>query len=81
MVTLRVLAQARRWLSAAERVDALEDSPPTPRTTAQLANAIKKADHAQYLPFGKDFEDAEAYSPIISRLMFYAEFHTTSNHS
>ena len=80
MITLRVLAQARRWLSATERVDALEESPPTPRTTRQLADAIKKASYATYLPFGRDFEDTDGYSPVIARLLFYAEFHNVSNH-
>ena len=80
MVTLRVLAQARRWLSATECVHALEETPPTPRTTRQLANAIKTASSATYLPFGKDFEDADGYSPVIARLLFYAEFHTVNNH-
>ena len=80
MVSLRVLAQARRWLSATERVDALEEAPATPRTTRQLADAIKKGSLAAYLPFGRDFEDTDGYSPVISRLLFYAEFHTTRNH-
>ena len=78
MVTLRVLAQSRRWLSASERVDALEESPPTPKTTTQLAHSVKKPSSAQYIPFGKDFEDTGGYSPIIARLLFYAELHKTN---
>ena len=32
------------------------------------------------MPFGRDFEDAGGYNPIISRLLFYAEFHNVKNH-
>jgi len=78
---LLVLAQARRWLSATERLDAIEESPPTPKTIFQLAAAIKQHSTSEYLPFGSDFEDIDAYSPIISRLLTYAEIHDGCTHS
>ena len=79
-VKLLVLAQARRWLSATERLDAIEDAPPTPKTNFQLADAIKQPKTAEYAPFGCDFEDPDAYSPIISRLLLYAEIHDCKDH-
>ena len=74
-VKLLVLAQARRWLSATERLDAVEESPPTPKTIFQLSAAIKQPPTAEHLPFGCDFEDPDAYSPTIRRLLAYAEIH------
>ena len=59
---LLVMAQARQWLSAAERLDPIPDSPVTPKTLFQLADAIKRS-HNEYLPFGKDFEDIGATPP------------------
>ena len=80
-VKVLVLAQARQWLSATERLDPIADAPPTPKTNFQLADAIKQRKHAEYAPFGKDFEDTGAYSPIISRLLVYAEIHNCSDHA
>jgi hypothetical protein len=80
-IKLLVLAQARRWLSATERLDAIEESPPTPKTIFQLAAAIKHPPTASHLPFGSDFEDTDAYSPTISRLLAYAEIHNGRDHS
>jgi len=77
---LLVLAQARRWLSATEQLHPIADAPSTPKTNFQLADAIKHPDKAEYTPFGGDFEDAGAYSPVISRLLFYAEIHNCSDH-
>ena len=77
---LLILAQARRWLSATERLDPIEDAPPTPKTNFQLANAIKRLKSAEYAPFGCDFEDLDAYSPIVSRLLVYAEIHNCDDH-
>ena len=79
-VKLLVLAQARRWLSATERLDALEDAPPTPKTNSQLADAVKQPKSAVYAPCGRDFEDSDAYSPIISRLLLYADIHNCQDH-
>jgi hypothetical protein len=79
-VKLLVLAQARRWLSTTERLDAIEDAPLTPKTNFQLADAIKHSMTAEYAPFGRDFEDPDAYSPIISRLLLYAEIHNCKDH-
>ena len=79
-VKLLVLAQARRWLSATEQLHPIADAPSTPKTNFQLADAIKRPDKAEYAPFGGDFEDAGAYSPVISRLLFYAEIHNCSDH-
>ena len=59
---LLVMAQARQWLSAAERLDPIPDSPVTPKTLFQLADAIKRSQN-EYLPFGKDFEDIGATLP------------------
>ena len=80
-VKLLVLAQARRWLSATERLDPIEDAPPTPKTNFQLADAIKQPKTRDYAPFGRDFEDSDAYSPIISRLLLYAEIHNCKDHN
>lgn len=80
-IKLLVLAQARRWLSATERLDAIEESPPTPKTIFQLAAAIRQHSISEYLPFGSDFEDIDAYSPTISRLLAYAEIHDGCTHS
>ena len=79
-VKLLVMAQARRWLSATERLDSIAESPATPKTNFQLAAAIKKPKSAEYAPFGSDFEDQDAYSPIISRLLAYAEIHNCDDH-
>ena len=79
-VKLLVLAQARRWLSSTEQLLPIADAPSTPKTNFQLADAIKHSDKAEYAPFGVDFEDAGAYSPVISRLLFYAEIHNCSDH-
>ena len=78
-VTLLILAQRRQWLSATERLDPIADAPSTPKTNFQLADAIKQPKNAEYAPFGGDFEDADAYSPVISRLLFYAEIHNSSD--
>ena len=51
-VKLLVLAQARRWLSATERLDPIADAPPTPKTNFQLADAIKQPKKAEFAPFG-----------------------------
>ena len=80
-VKLLVLAQARRWLSATERLDPIEDAPPTPKTNFQLADAIKQPKTRDYAPFGCDFEDSGAYSPIISRLLLHAEIHNCKDHN
>ena len=79
-VKLLVLAQARRWLSATERLDPIEDAPPTPKTILQLADAIRHLKTAQYAPFGCDFEDDGAYSPLVTRLLLYAEIHDCDDH-
>ena len=79
-VKLLALAQARQWLSAAERLDPIADAPATPKTSFQLADAIKQPRLAEYAPFGCDFEDAGAHSHVISRLLFYAEIHNCSDH-
>ena len=79
-VKLFVLAQARRWLEATERLDPIEDSPPTPKTNFQLAEAIRRPESAEYAPFGHDFEDTGAYSPLITRLLLYAEIHNCDDH-
>ena len=79
-VKLLVLVQARHWLSATERLDAAEESPPTPKTTVQLALAIKNPKAAEYVPFGCDSEDGDEYSPTLSRLLVYAEIHNCDNH-
>ena len=79
-IKLLVLAQARRWLSATERLDPSVDLPPTPKTNFQLADAIKDTSKAEYAPFGRDFEDPDSYSPVVSRLLFYAEIHNCSDH-
>jgi len=80
-IKLLVLRQARRWLSATERLDAIEESPPTPKTIVQLAAAIRQHSTSEYIPFGSDFEDIDAYSPTISRLLAYAEIHDGCAHS
>ena len=72
-IKLLVLAQARRWLSATERLDPIEDAPPTPKTNFQLADAIKLVETQNYAPFGRDFEDPDAYSPISSRLLIHGD--------
>ena len=79
-VKLLVLAQARQWLSAAERLDPIPEARATPKTRFQLADAIKQPKHEEYAVFGCDFEDAGAYSPVISRLLLYAEIHKCSDH-
>ena len=52
----------------------------TPKTNFQLANAIEHPRTAEYAPFGRDFEDLDAYSPTISRLLLYAEIHNDLDH-
>ena len=79
-VKLLVLAQARQWLSAAERLDPIPEARATPKTRFQLADAIKQPKLAEYAPFGCDFEDAGARSPVISRLLVYAEIHNCNDH-
>ncbi len=79
-VKLLVLAQARPWLSATERLDPIEDAPPTPKTNFQLAEAIKRPKSAGFAPFGCDFEDAGAYSPMETRLLLYAEIRNYDDH-
>ena len=69
-VKLLVLAQARRWLSATEQLHPIAEAPRTPKTSLQLALATKQPKSAGYVPFGRDFEDTDAYSPVISRLLF-----------
>ena len=78
-VKLVVLAQARRWLSSTEQLQPIADAPPTPKTNFQLADAIKHSAKAEYVPFGVDFEDADAYSPVITRLLAYAEIDNDSD--
>ena len=78
-VKLRVLAQARRWLSSTEQLQPIADAPPTPKTNFQLADAIKHSAKTEYVPFGVDFEDADAYSPVITRLLAYAEIDNDSD--
>ena len=68
-VKLLVLAQARRWLSATEQLHPIADAPSTPKANFQLADAIKDPEQAEYVPFGSDFEDVDAHSPVISRLL------------
>ena len=80
-VKLLILAQARRWLSATEQLHPIADAPSTPKTNFQLADAIKQPKNAQFAPFGGDFEDTHSYSPVISRLLFYAEIHNCSDHA
>ena len=75
-----VLAQARQWLSATERLDPIADAPATPKTNFQLADAIKQPKNAEGAPFGSDFEDTDSYSPVISRLLVYAEIQNCSGH-
>ena len=58
----------------------MKDAPPTPKTNFQLANAIKKLKSAECAPFGREFEDLGAYSPILSRLLVYAEIHNCDDH-
>ena len=53
---LLVLAQARQWLSATERLDPIANAPPTPKTDFQLADATKQTISAEYARFGHDFE-------------------------
>ena len=79
-VKLLVLAQARRWLSATEQLHPIAEAPRTPKTNLQLALAIKQPKSAEYVPFGRDFESTDAKSPVISRLLFYAEISTCSDH-
>ena len=79
-VKLNVLAQARTWLSSTEQLQTIADAPPTPKTNFQLADAIKHSVKAEYVPFGGDFEGPDAYNPLISRLLLYAELHNDSKH-
>jgi len=58
----------------------IADAPSTPKTNFQLAEAIKQPKNAEYTPFGRDFEDTDSYSPVISRLLFYAEIHNCTDH-
>ena len=41
---------------------------------------MKDPEQAEYVPFGDDFEDIDAHSPVISRLLMYAESHNYSDH-
>ena len=41
---------------------------------------MKDPEQAEYVPFGNDFEDIDAHSPVISRLLMYAEIHNYSDH-
>ena len=41
---------------------------------------MKDPEQAEYVPFGNDFEDIDAHSPVISRLLMYAESHNYSDH-
>ena len=61
-------------------MDSMADVPPTPKTIFQLADAIKQPKNAEYAPFGRDFENIGSYSPVISRLLFYAEIHNCTDH-
>ena len=61
-------------------IDPIADAPFTPKTNFQLADAIKDPEQAEYVPFGSDFEDVDAHSPVISRLLMYAEIHNYSDH-
>ena len=58
----------------------IADAPSTPKTNFQLADAIKQPKNAELAPFGGDFEDTDAFSPVISRLLLYAEIHNCSDH-
>ena len=49
-------------------------------TKDNLPEAIRKPEAAEYAPFGRDFEDTDAYSPVISRMLFYAEISTCNDH-
>ena len=80
-VKLLVLAQARRWLSATEQLHPIADAPSTPKTNFQLAGSIKHPEKTEYVPFGGDFEDADANGPVDSRLPLYAEIHKYSDHA
>ena len=62
-------------------MDPIEDAPPTPKTNFQLADAIKQLKTTDYAPFGHDFEDSGAYSPIISRLLVHAEIQNCKDHN
>ena len=59
----------------------IADAPSTQKKKKfQLADAIKQPKNAEFAPFGGDFEDTDAHSPVISRLLFYAEIHNCSDH-
>ena len=49
-------------------------------TNSKLADAIEQPKSATRAPFGRDFEDSDAYSPIISRLLLYADIHNCQDH-
>jgi len=59
------MAQARRWLSATERLDPIADAPSTPKTNFQLADAIKQPKNAEYAPFGRDLKTL-AHTALLS---------------
>ena len=61
-------------------MDPIADAPSTPKTNFQLADGIKQPKNVSCAPFGGDFEDTDSYSPVISRLLFYAEIHNCSDH-
>ena len=64
-----------RWLSDDERLHAISEAPETPKTVTLLASSLRKEKSAQYLPFGKDFEDIDSYNCTECRLLFFAEMH------
>ena len=72
---LALMREARRWLDDSERMDAISEAPDTPRTLGLLASSLQNKKAAQYLPFGKDFEDGDAYNCTQCRLLFFAEIH------
>ena len=72
-VRSRVLAAARQWLSATERVPPAGECGTTPKTLRQLQRDLADASAFACLPFANDLEDDDVYSPIVSRLLFFAE--------
>ena len=77
---LALMREARRWLSDAERLDAISEAPETPKTLSLFASSLQKKKLAQYLPFGTDFEDLDAYNCTQCRLLFFAEMHAYNEH-
>ena len=74
-VQLAIMREARRWLGESERLDAISEAPETPKTIGLLASSLQKKKSAQFLPFGRDFEDCDAYNCTQCRLLFFAEMH------